>query len=204
MSEDLKKDDLTPTQKLILEKAKEHFLRDGYKSASLRQIVKEAGFTQGAFYGYYKSKEELFSAIVDDTAKGIFSILKDIADEMDQFPAESRMLHMSECYIKRLPELIDFMFDHHAEFVMIMKKSEGTRYADFLNQLQNMSQSNTVRRMNTSKEQLPVSPYALQALLNSYYQSVFGILMADLSKEDTYQAMLDIQKFYQIGFMGML
>ena len=29
-----------------------------------RNIVKNAGVTTGAFYGYYKSKEELFDALV--------------------------------------------------------------------------------------------------------------------------------------------
>ena len=44
--------------------AKEEFLEKGFKGASLRNIVKTAGMTTGAFYGYYGSKEELFSAIV--------------------------------------------------------------------------------------------------------------------------------------------
>lgn len=44
--------------------AKEEFLEKGFKGASLRNIVKTAGMTTGAFYGYYGSKEELFSALV--------------------------------------------------------------------------------------------------------------------------------------------
>ena len=44
--------------------AKAEFLEKGYKDASLRNIVKSVGMTTGAFYGYYKSKEELFEAIV--------------------------------------------------------------------------------------------------------------------------------------------
>ena len=39
--------------------AKAEFLEKGYKDASLRNIVKSVGMTTGAFYGYYKSKEEL-------------------------------------------------------------------------------------------------------------------------------------------------
>ena len=42
--------------------AKAEFLEKGYKDASLRNIVKSVGMTTGAFYGYYKSKEELFEA----------------------------------------------------------------------------------------------------------------------------------------------
>ena len=42
--------------------AKKEFLDKGFQMASLRNIVKNAGVTTGAFYGYYKSKEELFDA----------------------------------------------------------------------------------------------------------------------------------------------
>ena len=47
-------DDSITLQK-ILEAAKREFLEKGFKSASLRSIVKTAGVTTGAFYGYYAS-----------------------------------------------------------------------------------------------------------------------------------------------------
>lgn len=56
------------TLKNIQKAAKKEFLEKGFKSASLRNIVKEAGVTTGAFYGYYRSKEALFDAIVGEQA----------------------------------------------------------------------------------------------------------------------------------------
>ena len=46
--------------------AMQEFLEKGFKSASLRNIVKTAGVTTGAFYGYYDSKEKLFEALVGE------------------------------------------------------------------------------------------------------------------------------------------
>ena len=54
------------TLERILSAAMREFLEKGYQSASLRNIVKTAGVTTGAFYGYYKSKEELFEALVGE------------------------------------------------------------------------------------------------------------------------------------------
>ena len=54
------------TLELIHGAGMREFLEKGYKSASLRNIVKTAGVTTGAFYGYYDSKEELFEALVKD------------------------------------------------------------------------------------------------------------------------------------------
>ena len=53
------------TQKNILNTARKHFLKDGLTGASLRNIVKDAGLTTGAFYKYYPTKEALFDALTD-------------------------------------------------------------------------------------------------------------------------------------------
>lgn len=54
--------------------AKAEFMEKGFQAASLRNIVKTAGVTTGAFYGYYNSKEELFSAVVADTVRDLEEI----------------------------------------------------------------------------------------------------------------------------------
>ena len=56
--------------------AKKEFLEKGFRSASLRNIVKSAGVTTGAFYGYYSSKEELFAALVDEHYKYLLTKYK--------------------------------------------------------------------------------------------------------------------------------
>ena len=54
------------TLELIHAAAKAEFMEKGFQAASLRNIVKTAGVTTGAFYGYYDSKEELFAALVGE------------------------------------------------------------------------------------------------------------------------------------------
>ena len=46
----------------IQQAALDEFAEKGFMGASLRQIVKHAGVTTGAFYGYFSSKEALFAA----------------------------------------------------------------------------------------------------------------------------------------------
>ena len=47
------------TLEQIHQAAMEEFLEKGFQEASLRQIVKNAGVTTGAFYGYYSNKTVL-------------------------------------------------------------------------------------------------------------------------------------------------
>ena len=48
------------TLERIQQSALDEFSEKGFLGASLRQIVKHAGVTTGAFYGYFSSKEALF------------------------------------------------------------------------------------------------------------------------------------------------
>ena len=57
------------TLEKIQDAALAEFLDKGFQGASLRQIVKNAGVTTGAFYGYFSSKEALFASIVEPHAK---------------------------------------------------------------------------------------------------------------------------------------
>ena len=61
------------TQDKILSSAKQEFQEKGFLNASLRNIVKNAGVTTGAFYGYYDSKEALFAALVEEHAAYILA-----------------------------------------------------------------------------------------------------------------------------------
>src|SRR5207245_10851611 len=42
------------------------FARRGRQQASIDEVAEEAGFTKGAFYANFKSKEELFLAMLDE------------------------------------------------------------------------------------------------------------------------------------------
>ena len=80
------------TQQKILNSAKRWFLEKGFKSAPLRKIVNDAGFTLGAFYGYYKNKEELFYALTDETAQGLATIVRSIGGGYAETPTRTDAL----------------------------------------------------------------------------------------------------------------
>ena len=52
------------TKKLILDKSLDFFSIHGYSGASIRQIARAVGVRESAIYNHYKSKEEIFTAIL--------------------------------------------------------------------------------------------------------------------------------------------
>ena len=54
------------TRRHLLDAAAVVFARDGFHGASLDDVAATAGFTKGAVYSNFKSKEDLFLAVFDD------------------------------------------------------------------------------------------------------------------------------------------
>lgn len=57
------------TREKLLESAMAEFSENGYMKASLRKICADAGVTTGALYFFFKNKNDLFKAIVDEPLK---------------------------------------------------------------------------------------------------------------------------------------
>ena len=85
----------TPTTlERIQEAAMTEFLDKGFLGASLRQIVKNAGVTTGAFYGYFSSKEALFASIVEPHAKALMGRFMEAQTSFAELPEEQQPEHM--------------------------------------------------------------------------------------------------------------
>lgn len=53
------------TRQLLLRSAEKIFARDGYEGAELGEIARLAGRTKGAIYDHFKSKEDIFLALME-------------------------------------------------------------------------------------------------------------------------------------------
>ncbi len=54
------------TRKKLLAAAEKTFARDGFEAARLEDIASLAGYTRGAFYANFKSKEDIFFALLEE------------------------------------------------------------------------------------------------------------------------------------------
>ena len=57
---------MSESKKHILETAFRLFLQKNFKEVTMNEIVEKTGLSKGAFYHYFKSKEELFEDVVNE------------------------------------------------------------------------------------------------------------------------------------------
>ena len=115
--------------------AKAEFLEKGYQAASLRSIVKSAGVTTGAFYGYYSSKEALFAALVDEPYRYVLRTHRAAVTQFEQLQPQTQFLRMGDAGKGCVQELLVYMDAHRDAFHLILECAEGTPYAHIVDEL---------------------------------------------------------------------
>ena len=63
-------------RRAILDAARQVFGELGYEAATVRDIIRRTNLSVGAFYNYYRSKEEVYEALSDDGARRFRPILR--------------------------------------------------------------------------------------------------------------------------------
>jgi AcrR family transcriptional regulator len=69
----------------ILDAAREVFGELGYETATVRDIIRRTDLSVGAFYNYFRSREEVFEALADDGAHRFRPILRACFETSDSF-----------------------------------------------------------------------------------------------------------------------
>jgi AcrR family transcriptional regulator len=92
----------------ILHAAREVFGEMGFEAATVRDIIRRTGLSVGAFYNYYRSKEEVFDALADDGARRFKPILQ----------AQSAKATDFESYLRAgVRAYFDFIAQEHAQLL---------------------------------------------------------------------------------------
>lgn len=84
----------------ILDVARECFLAEGYAATSMSTIAARLGGSKGTLYNYFKSKEELFEAVMQRQCGALAETLFDVAHDGDS-PRE-RLEHFGQSFLKLL------------------------------------------------------------------------------------------------------
>ena len=76
------------TRLRLLDAAEQVFLRRGLQGSSVEEITAEAGFSRGAFYSNFKSKDELFVELLQDRVYRQYAEMAEQAQEQPGTPRD--------------------------------------------------------------------------------------------------------------------
>lgn len=200
-------DDLK-TKENILNAAKAEFLAKGFMGASLRSIVKSAGVTTGAFYGYYKSKEALFDDLVNEQESYFLARFNEAQDAFAELPHEEQSSHVSEISGRCIDHLLEYMYEHTDEFKLLLCCSEGTKHSDFIHRLVEIEINATHRFMDVLRSlghEIPhIDPQLEHMLVSGMFSALFETIIHDMPKEEAPGFVHTLKEFYTAGWMKIM
>ena len=194
------------TRQLILKSAGKIFLKYGYQAAPLRKIASEAGFTPGALYGYFSSKEELFYALTDFMVERLMKVLDRIRDEMDALPKEKQLYEMGNIYYSNIPKIVDILLADRAAVKLIINCAKGTKYEGIIDKIagRNTMCLNKAAENSESKAVKSIKTEILEILMDGYVRTLFRLVISDKNRETIIQCMEMVGKIYETGIIALM
>jgi len=196
------------TLQKILTIAEEEFMDKGYRDTSLRTIVKKSGVTTGAFYGYFKSKEELFDALVKEHYDYIINIYDSILEDFKEKPLEEQLQCMDSYSSIGLQKMFDYIWDNKKPFFLISRAAGGTKYENFLTTItQKDMESTNVFYSILEKQGIKVEridPMIEQLVITSTFTAFFTLTLRDIPKSEAERGLAQMFSFYRGGWNSLM
>ena len=187
------------TQRNILETAKRHFLSDGLTGASLRNIVKDAGLTTGAFYKYYPTKEALFDALTDPYLEHIYEIYDQVVAEFEKLSADDQTKNMASISDAGMEEMLNYVYDHYDNFKLLLKCGDSGKYEDFIHGMVAREIKSSHRYLEKMKEEGVEVPAVDDSLMHmiytGFFSSIFQIIEHDIDRITAKENIKQLKQF---------
>lgn len=198
----------TTTLQLIHSAAMQEFLEKGFKSASLRNIVKKAGVTTGAFYGYYASKEALFEALVCEQYEHFIKLFQKAQQDFSNIPPEEQPKHLNDISGAYMDEMFLYAYRYLKVFQLILCHSEGTRFSKLIDEMVEIEIKGTHDYLtvlkNLGRPAPPIDEHLEHVLITGMFNTFFELIIHEMPIEKARHYLKEMRAFYTAGWMKIM
>lgn len=192
----------------LLESAKQEFLSRGFELASLKDICDRAEVTTGALYKRYKSKEELFAKVVEETVDSLDKARIEHSEfDFDKLSDEE----LKNMWIMNREGLLwwfNLFEKHRVGIILLLNCSAGTRYSNFKHDFVEQAMEagyvlyEEMKRRKVTKKQ--VSRKMMHTVYSAYFEMVYEPYVHNFTRDEileTVDIMMDFFDFEK--FIGI-
>lgn len=196
------------TLEKIQQAALTEFLDKGFLSASLRQIVKNAGVTTGAFYGYFSCKEALFASIVEPHAAALMGRFMEAQTSFAGRPEAEQPEHMGEDSESCLDWMVDYICQNREPVKLLLCRAEGTGYESFVHNMVEVEVEYTLRYMEVLRRlgrRVPtLSRSMCHIIASGMFNGLFEVVIHDMPYEQALRDVKQLRAFYTAGWLELV
>ena len=188
--------------------ALQEFSEKGFLGASLRQIVKNAGVTTGAFYGYFSSKEALFASIVEPHAAALMGRFMEAQTSFAELPEDQQPGHMGVESGAYVTWMVDYICGHREPVKLLLCRAEGTSYEHFVHNMVEVEVEYTLQYLDVLRRlgrQVPALDSSLCHIIASgMFNGIFEVVVHDMPRDQAMLYVEQLRDFYTAGWMKLM
>ncbi len=192
------------TKERIIACAKEEFLKKGFLNTSLRKIATNAKATTGAVYNHFDGKNGLFEAIVGEFANNLLALyIKEHEEVEGQYDFESAGI--TENMGKGTNVILEYLYADFNLAKLLFCCSGGTKYEKFVDELIEIEEKSSIEFMESDNfKPTKINKFFVHVISTSGLNNMLEAIHHDLSKEEAFEYIGKIQKFYYAGTKEIL
>ena len=192
----------------ILEGARAEFLEKGFAEASMRAIAERAGFTTGMLYSRFADKAEIFRELVEEPAEQLYAYFSQVQEDFARLPAGEQRQRMHTYVDEKVEHMVNFIYDHFDAFKLIVCKSGGTSYQYYVDRMIDVETQSTFRFIEVLRalgaEVREIRRDFAHMLSSAVFNGMFEVVSHDLSREDAFDYIRQLQRFFNAGWDCLL
>lgn len=197
--------DKTESHIKIMQAAREEFMEAGFEKASMRSIGQRCGLSAAAIYRHCRDKEDLFEQLAAPAVERIRIWLEaHIGRYIDAAESSDEIL-WNDSEIDMMREII---YPNMEEYQLLLTRSQGTRYENFLHDLTEISQDKILAYLPMlSAKGLKVwkiDRKELHLLLSAYTTALFEPVIHNYSLEEANRCLETVEAFFLPGWKQLL
>lgn len=194
----------------IMTIGRKEFLKKGFKDASLRQIVKEAGVTTGAFYAHFKDKDALYEVLIKPAVGVIEKLYADTAAEYGHYVEAPEKMNVN-LWLQSKERMRHHLKDIYANleaFQLLVASSDGTKYDTYIYDFIQSSVEQTKRYFAYLKtigiETNAITEKELEVLIHTHFSSIYQVVSMGMSYEEAQHYVDTVNTFFNAGWQQVL
>ncbi len=195
------------TKERLIESARAEFSEKGYTKASLRKICADAGVTTGALYFFFKDKEDLFAAIVEQPFEELKKILLGHFTTEKEISLSAMYENIDGGHDELSAALIHHLYANFDAFMLLLTKSQGTRFERCVDDLVDMIDKTYRAIAENIARQLPnkrVNSYMLHWLSHMMIDAFIHLITHEPDESRATVVMSRIMNFLVSSWIGLV
>ncbi len=197
--------DKTASHVRVMAAARAEFTEYGFEKASMRRVGERCGLTAAGLYRHCRDKEDLFDQRVSPAVDRLNTWLKEHMEWYVKTAESSRKPLWRDSWTDMMREVV---YPHMEDYTLLVAKSRGTKYENFLHDLTENGQSQflscfpLLRKMGY--QVWDINPAELHLLLSAYSTALFEPVIHRYSPEDAIRCLDTVEAFFLPGWKKLM